>query len=77
MDFISINNLRNISETKKCQVISSNITVIKEKDKKGNVGKSNIIKAIEMYKKNQNMSINWYENINKKSLFRDFLFICI
>ena len=57
MEFISIDNLRNISATKKCQVISSNINVIKEKDKKENVGKSKIINAIEMYKKNQNMTI--------------------
>ena len=57
MEFISIDNLRNISATKKCQVFSSNINVIKEKDKKENVGKSKIINAIEMYKKNQNMTI--------------------
>ena len=55
MEFISIDNLRNINATKKCQVFSSNINVIKEKEK--NVGKSKIINAIELYKKNQNMNI--------------------
>ena len=57
MEFISINNLINISEVKKCQISFSHINEIKLKEESLIVGKSKIINAIEMYKKNQNMTI--------------------